>query len=214
VAYHERCEVANLATWLTADEASTNCQPKSVLSEACCGLLVILHLRGFNRMYLPTHQTRSLKNRVIKGILRVTAVSCALFAIGFSLLAGAEVMILKDRTLLNGLLPPTDHSEVAQLFDGIPRPVVSPCMDSLRDFDGDGVNDILAKEYYEMRPILSHRTMGLVSIHSGASGKLLLSHAILSLGTPVEWIEDWDENGTVDILISEREGWTILGHTR
>ena len=161
-------------------------------------------------MPTATQNNYSFKRQLTLSVLIVLILSLIL-VVGVFLIARFEIVVLKDRTILNGLTPPTMHARVIELYHDSQLPDVSGAGSSVRDFDGDGVEDVVSKKYFEMRPIFGRRTMGLFYIHSGASGELLLSHGISSMASQVDWVDDWDKNGTSNVLIADDDSWTVLG---
>jgi hypothetical protein len=81
------------------------------------------------------------------------------------------------------------------------------------DFDGDRVPDELECEYFHMEPLFRASTSGMVYVRSGASGEVLLAHAV---PTPLHgcfWLGDLDANGTDDIAIEGKSGMIVYGRT-
>ena len=71
------------------------------------------------------------------------------------------------------------------------------------DFDGDGIEDELSIDYFHMRPFGDRATSGMVRVRSGASGDLLLAHAVPSPLNQADWCGDLDDDGTDDVLIED-----------
>jgi hypothetical protein len=69
------------------------------------------------------------------------------------------------------------------------------------DFDGDGVDDVLECVYLHRMFLFAQSTSGMVYVHSGASGALLLAHPVPTPMSDVHWRPDSDGDGADEVLV-------------
>lgn len=132
-----------------------------------------------------------------------------LFALaGLSLLF--VLLLLTNKDMANAYPSPERHEWVKRIpvpsTAGSPGPAELSGLQEEKDFNGDGVADRLSIEFFQMEPLFSPVTSGMVLVHSGANGALLLAHAVPSPLDFPKWCGDIDGNGTVDVLVPRDKG--------
>ncbi|MEM7515833.1 MAG: hypothetical protein AAF368_02770 [Planctomycetota bacterium] len=135
-----------------------------------------------------------------------------LFALaGLSLLF--VLLLLTNKDMANAYPSPERHERVKRLpaasisvSVAATGPEELPGLEEERDFDGDGVADRLSIEFFQMEPLFTPVTSGMVLIHSGATGALLLAHAVPSPLDFPKWCGDVDGNGTEDVFLPRDKG--------
>ncbi len=83
------------------------------------------------------------------------------------------------------------------------------------DFDGDGVADEFAVEYFHMEPLFSNdATSGLLRVRSGKDGSDLLVFPTATPMASAAWAGDLDGNGTDNLRVTNDRRDVSLLHDR
>jgi len=136
--------------------------------------------------------------------LGILLLICGLFATAFVL----------DGDVRKAYPSPEMHAGVCELASHEPTgSIARPYLN--HDFDGDGVADELAVEYFHMEPLVRRSTSGIVYVRSGATKHVLLAHAVVDPNpNRAAWVGDVDRSGTDDVSVRDEGRTFVLGYAK
>lgn len=132
--------------------------------------------------------------------------------IGYALLGAAAVGFVHDRMLASESLEMHDNVQVLADLRRLKDVALGP--ELAQDFNGDGVVDPVAIIEYDTDPVFGRGTTHLLQIYSGRTHELLLAHGIIWPTSFRGWYGDYDQNGTMDLVVRKRGSNEVLGYVK
>lgn len=132
--------------------------------------------------------------------------------IGYTLFGAALVGFLHDRILVSESLEMHDHVQVLTELRKIQDLEFGP--EQEQDFDGDGTVDRVVITEYRVDRAFGLGLTHMLSVYSGRTDELLLAHGILWSSSFRGWYGDYDNNGTMDIVVRKGRIEEMLGYIK